>query len=88
MSFRDRIRRVEQLLQGDNFCPQCMRVHFAHHDEPDLRPPVCPRCGRGPADYPAGVVRRFVVHRPPEYGLEEPPESPDSAGPQPRAVPE
>jgi hypothetical protein len=43
-----------------------MVVRFTTAGEPDPRPPVCPRCGRGPEDYPPGTVRAVVVPRPAE----------------------
>ena len=81
MSLRARVERLEKLLRPDGFCPECMLVRFRFADEPDPRPPVCPRCGRGPGDYPAGTVRTIVVHRPAEYGLKElPPALPEPTG--------
>jgi hypothetical protein len=46
-------------------------IAFRYADEPDPRPAVCLRCGRGQGDYPAGTVRGFVVYRHPVYGLKE-----------------
>jgi hypothetical protein len=71
VSLRQRVERLEKLLHPDDFCCECMVVTFRYADEPDPRPPVCPRCGRGPGDYPAGTVRGFVVGRPAVYGLKE-----------------
>jgi hypothetical protein len=64
MGMRDRLTRLErQIGPGDGFCPRCMVVSFRFADEPDPRPPVCPKCGRGPGDYPRGLVRGFIIHR-------------------------
>jgi hypothetical protein len=68
---RARIERLEKLLRPDDFCCDCMRLVFRVAGEPDPRPPVCPRCGRGPSDHPADRVRAFVIHRPAAYGLKE-----------------
>jgi hypothetical protein len=58
-----------------------MTLRFRHADEPDPRPAVCPKCGRGPGDYPAGTVRTFVIHWPAECGLKELPlPEPDEPG--------
>lgn len=94
MSLRDRIKRLEKLVRPDGFCCQCMVVVFRTAGEPDPRPPVCPRCGRGPGDYPPGTVRGFVLHRPPGAdGQAEPsegrgptePEAPPALPPPPAA---
>jgi hypothetical protein len=64
MSLRG-IRNLLRRLAGgdDRFCPECMVVTFGWADDPPP-PPVCPGCGRGPDDYPVGMVRAFLVHRP------------------------
>jgi hypothetical protein len=87
MSLRARVERLEKQLRVDDFCPECMRVVFRFADEPDPLPPVCPRCGRGPGDYPEGMVRGIVLCRPAEYGLKELPAPPEPAGSQPGGVP-
>jgi hypothetical protein len=88
MSLRTRLERLEKLLKPDGFCCQCMTIVFRDADEPDPRPARCPRCGRGPGDYPAGQLRSFVVVRPVVYGLKELPAPNEPTDPPVAVVPD
>jgi hypothetical protein len=89
MSLRG-IRNLLHRLAGedDRCCPECRVVTFGWADDPPP-PPVCPGCGRGPGDYPVGMVRAFLVHRPDDpdgQGADmpalPPPQEPEEAGSQ------
>jgi hypothetical protein len=61
MSIRSRLEKLERNAP-DDFCPTCMVIRFVMSGDPE-RPKRCPDCKRGPGDYPAGMVRDFVIHK-------------------------
>jgi hypothetical protein len=69
MSLRACVERLEKLHRPDSFCPGCAQLTFRFASQPGPRPPVCPRCARGPGDYPPGIVRGFIIHLPSEQDL-------------------